>query len=254
MGSDPTLLLNMLQPLKRLSFDRFSVASNPLAKSRMSAMAMSMLIRRQIGINCTLHCTVRDGNRLGMQSLLWGAKALGVHSILAMTGDLIASGDCGRATKAGDFDVLDLIRMAQSSELLVGVVLDASGTAKGLDNAIRRLESKVSAGARYVVTQPVFEEAAVEMLHHKLSHLEISKIMGILPLRSARHAEFLHRNVSGVTIPAAIRERMNRSANGVAEGIDIARKVIAHCRSRFQGVCIMPAFNRFDVVPDIISP
>ena len=82
-GPDAGPLLQSLAALAGLPVDAFSVATNPVAKPRMSAMALCALIQQRTGRTAILHCTTRDHNRLSLQSLLWGARALGIDTILA---------------------------------------------------------------------------------------------------------------------------------------------------------------------------
>ncbi len=86
-GYDGQALLGKLTALVGLSFDGFSVASNPVARPRMSAMVFSHLLQERTGKPAILHFTVRDHNRLGLQAEVWGARALGLDTIIAVTGD-----------------------------------------------------------------------------------------------------------------------------------------------------------------------
>ena len=81
-GSNVEDILEKLSNLNNLSFHGFSVASNPVAKSKMSAMVFTHLIQTTIKKPAILHCTIRDHNRLGLQSELWGAKALGIDTVI----------------------------------------------------------------------------------------------------------------------------------------------------------------------------
>ena len=67
-GNSGEDVLEKLSDLGALSFDGFSVASNPVAKPKMSAMVFSHLIQKATGKPAILHCTIRDHNRLGLQS------------------------------------------------------------------------------------------------------------------------------------------------------------------------------------------
>ena len=252
-GPDIGKLITKLNNLKDLSFDRFSVASNPVAKPGMSAMTVCMLIREQLNKKCTLHCTTRDHNRLSLQSLLWGAKALDLHSVLVTTGDFIALEERTHTTMVRDLNVFDLIQMSRESDLKTGVVFDAGGESKGTEFAIRRLEKKVAAGAQYVVTQPFFDALSVETLIQNLAHINIPKIIGILPLYSFKHTMFLHQQVSGIDVPEPVRDRMASARNQVQEGINIARDIVGLCKEKSEGVCLMPAFNHYDVLYKIMT-
>ncbi len=143
--------------------------------------------------------------------------------MLVMTGDFVALKDRGTTTHVCDMTVFDLIALARDAGLRTGVVLKPSGGAKKLEQAIKRLEKKVEAGAQFAVTQPMYDTASTEMLLKQTAHLEIPIVLGILPLRTPRHAEFLHQRVAGIDVPESVRERMALAKNSIAEGAVNAR-------------------------------
>lgn len=245
-------LLTELKNLAGLAFDGFSVATNPLAKPCMSAMVVCALLKQQIGKPVILHCTPRDHNRLGIFSILSGAKALGIDTILAATGDFVAIKDREHTRSVFDMNVFDLVEAAREIGLTTGVVLDPNPGSPGFEEAVKRLERKVAAGAQFVVTQPVYDENGANLLADLTRHLGIPLIMGILPLRTARHAEFLHHRVAGITVPKAVRNRVAKAENTVAEGAKNAAEMLAVARTLFSGACIMPPFNHYEVMADII--
>jgi len=252
-GPDAAPLLTALEPLAGLTFDAFSVATNPVAKPRMSAMALSALLQQKTGKPAILHCTTRDHNRLSLQGMLWGARALGIETVLIATGDFIALDDRKHTTSVRDLDVFDLVGMARAAELRTGVVFDTHPESDGLENAVRRLARKIAAGAQFAVTQPVYDEAGADQLIEATQHLKIPTILGILPLRTPRHAEFLHRKVAGIAVPEEVRNRMQRADDPVAEGLANAREMLAIARRRFAGACLMPPFDHYEVLLDILS-
>jgi homocysteine S-methyltransferase len=252
-SADPEPLLSALDSLGDTAFAGFSVATNPVAKPRMCAMALCALIQQKTGRLAVLHCTTRDHNRLSLQGTLWGARALGIESVLAATGDFVALGDRSTTTNVRDLDVFGLVTMAREAGMCAGVVLDPHPESNGLFRAVRRLERKVEAGAQYVVTQPVYDKASADQLADVTSHIQIPIIMGILPLRTPRHAEFLHKKVAGIDIPDELRERINLAEDPVAEGVKNARDMLAVARERFAGACIMPPFDHYEMLPDILT-
>lgn len=252
-GADSQTLLDALQSLQGLPIDGFSVATNPVAKPRMSAMALSVLLQQQTGRPAILHCTTRDHNRLSLQGMLWGALALGIETVLITTGDFVALGDRATTTDVGDMDVFGLVEMARETGLHTGVVLDPGPASRGLEKPVRRLERKIEAGAQFVVTQPYYDEAGIGELISASRHIDIPIILGILPLRSPRHAEFLHQKVSGINVPKQVRQRMHCAEDPVTEGIANAREVLNLAREHFTGACLMPPFDRFEMLFNILS-
>lgn len=252
-GPDAEKLLHTLESLAPLSFDGFSVATNPVAKPRMSALACCSLIQQRTARPAILHCTTRDHNRLSVQSLLWGAQALGIETVLAATGDFVALGDRASTTTVHDVDVFDLVGLAREAGLHTGVVLDPHPESNGLELAVRRLERKAEAGAQFAVTQPVYDEVGARALAQATAHLDLPIMLGVLPLRTARHAEFLHTKVDGIAVPEGVRQRMRRADDPVAEGVANAREVLAAARQCFAGACLMPPFNHYEVLFHILA-
>jgi homocysteine S-methyltransferase len=132
-------------------------------------------------------------------------------------------------------------------------VLDPHPERQRLAGEVRRLRKKAVAGAQFAVTQPVYDEAGARALRDATAHLSIPIILGVLPLRTARHAEFLHDRVAGIAVPPAVRARMTAATDPVAEGITLAREMLACARDGFAGAFLMPPFDRYDVVDPILS-
>lgn len=252
-GHDAGSLLTALQGLTPLPFDAFSVASNPVAKPRLSALTLSSLIQRTLGRPAVLHVTTRDHNRLSLQSLLWGARASGIDTVLAATGDYVALGDRARTTTVRDVDVYALVGMARESGLQTGVVLEPRADARRMEVELRRLERKVQAGAQFAVTQPLYDLQAVSSLADATRGIGIPIFLGILPLRSARHAAFLDRNVAGIPVPQQVQDRMAQAGDAVAEGIAGAREMLTAARALFAGACLMPPFDHYEVLFDLLE-
>lgn len=251
-GPDPVKILAALASVAELPFFGFSVASNPVAKPRMSAMALCAMIQQRTKKPAILHLTTRDHNRLSLQGELWGARALGIETVMVATGDFVALKDRGHTTTVRDAGIYDLVRMARKAELRTGVVFDTHPENNGLAGAVDHLKRKVDAGAQFAVTQPVYDEPGADEIADATSAIGIPIIMGILPLRTPRHADFLHTKVAGIAVPDALRQRMHDASDPVAEGATNARELVAAARQRFAGVCIMPPFDHYEVLFDIL--
>lgn len=252
-GNDIVPLMTELLSLSKIDFAGFSVATNPVAKPKMSAMATSYLIQQQTGRPAVFHCTTRDHNRISLLGELWGAKALGIKTVMVATGDRVALSDRGIVSNVSDVNVCDLIGMAREAGLFTGVVFDTHPEINGLEKAVSRLEEKVKAGAQYAVTQPVYDKAAADAIYNATKKIDIPVILGILPLRTPKHAIFLHDKVSGIAVPAAVRDRMQTAEDSVFEGILNAREMLDIAKENFAGACIMPPFDHYDVMPEILT-
>lgn len=252
LGNDPKPLLDKLCSLGESNFDAFSVASNPVAKPKMSAMVFTHLAQKATKKPAILHFTIRDHNRLGLQSELWGAKALGIDTVIAVTGDPSAPKADLPTSTVCDLNVFELIEMARNSDLATGAVLDFRPEVNGLSHEAKRLEKKVASGARFIVTQPIYDKPTAKDIHDATKHLGVPIIMGILPLLSFKHAVFLHDKVDGIAVPQILRNQMKNSLDPVQTGIDQSKQMLELARKMFSGACVMPPFDRFDILKQIL--
>jgi methylenetetrahydrofolate reductase (NADPH) len=252
-GPRPEPVLAALEACRGISIDGFSVPTNPVARPYLDALTLCSLVRRQMNIPSILHCTTRDHNSIGLQSLLWGAKVSGIETVVAASGDAVGAGDSGSVTAVRDIDVFGLVRLCRDEGYQTGVVFDPRWDDGGIDTETDRLRKKADAGAQFVVTQPVYDRKTAEIILKKVRSCGIPVIMGILPLYTPRHAEFLHTNVSGIVIPEEIRDRMHAGADPVEEGMLLARQMYKLAGEMFAGACLMPPFHKYELVPPIMG-
>ncbi len=252
-GPDADPLMHHLESIAALPLHAFSVATNPVAKARMSAMATCALTQQKTNKPAILHCTTRDHNRISLQGMLWGAQALGIETVLIATGDMVALQDQNTTTRVRDMDVFGLVGMARQSGLQTGVVIDPHPEANGFETAIRRLAQKIDAGAQFAVTQPIYDAKTADAMARATHAMGIPVIMGILPLRTARHADFLHQKVAGIAVPEQLRKQMHQADDTIKTGSQNARAMLEVARKRFAGACIMPPFDHYEVLKDIID-
>ncbi|MDZ4277596.1 MAG: bifunctional homocysteine S-methyltransferase/methylenetetrahydrofolate reductase [Dehalococcoidia bacterium] len=266
-GLNPRRALKGAARLKAAGVDCINVGDSPMARVRMSPISMAVIFRQQLGLEPIVHVTTRDRNLLALQSDLIGAHVLGLRNVLCLRGDVPSGSGYARAVGVWDVTPVGLIRvlkglnegidwagnaMAQPTSFFVGAA--ANPTAPSLDAEIKLLRRKVEAGADFVMTQAVYDIEAVERFLEKASRFKVPVLLGVLPLHSERHAEFLHNELAGVVVPEGIRQRMREAGDqGLAEGAAIARELIAAARGGVQGLYLMPAFDRFDVVTELVQ-
>jgi len=252
-GADASAVLESLASLDPSLFYGYSVATNPVAKAHLSALALCSLVQARTSKPAILHCTTRDHNALGLQALLWGARALGLDTVLAATGDTIAYRRRYHTTAVGDLDVFALIGMARQAGLCTGVVFDPRPERDGLKREADRLKRKVESGAQFAVTQPVYSIEAAERVAEATASAGIPILLGILPLRTFRHAEFLHERVAGIAVPEPVRRRMAEARNPPHEGISMSRDLLMRVRGMYSGACLMPPFGHYEIVEAILA-
>jgi methionine synthase I (cobalamin-dependent)/5,10-methylenetetrahydrofolate reductase len=246
--------------------DCINIADSPLARARMSPMALANIIRREVDIEIILHMSCRDRNVIGLQSDIMGAYVQGVRNILCVTGDPPHVGDYPSATGVFDVDAIGLATLCThlnkgldlagrkinyKTRIFTGVA--SNPTSDELETEFRRFGDKMAAGAHFTMTQPLYE---LDSLKRFLDECQptIPVLIGILPLRNARHARFIHNEVPGMFIPQGIRDRMGQAGeDGPQEGVRIAREFLAEAKSHVQGVYLMPPFNHFWMATEVIK-
>jgi homocysteine S-methyltransferase len=241
--------------------DVINVADGPRATARMANLAFCAQAATT-GVEPILHVCARDRNFLGLIAHLLGAHALGIRNLVLITGDPPKMGDYPFATPVYDVDSIGLLEMARalnagfdpSGKPLGGatsfvLATGAEPAAHDYERELRRLEQKKAAGAELIMTQPVYDPATLERFIADAAPIGLPIMVGLLPLASARNAEFLHNEVPGMQIPANIRARMAKVEQGPAaraEGIAIAREALVAVKDRVAGAYVMPPFNRVE--------
>ena len=252
--------------LKGKGADAINVADSPLARPRMSPTAFCHIVQRDAGIEALLHVSCRDRNVIATQSELMGAHALGIRSVIAVTGDPVQVGGYVGASDVFDLDSVSLTHMIAQlnrGQDMAGMAVDeptefricvaANPTAVDPELETAKLHRKIEAGAHFIFTQPVYDPRDLERFLRRVGPLPIPLCVGILPLRSARHAEFIHNEVPGMAVPEAVRARMRRAGErGLEEGIAIAIARLRALRPGCMGAYRRPPFNRFEMAGEIL--
>ena len=267
-GFSPDRTLESLRALmEKVRIDAFNATDVPLAQARMSAVALSVLLQKDTGVEAILHTGTRNRNVLALHSDLIGAHALNVRNVFVFHGDNPSIGDYPDSSSLSDVtssQLISALSRLNAGEDVAGhtlpeptsfaVACALSPNAPHIDEEIESLKRKIEAGAHYILTQTVFDAAPVRRLHDLLGGFPLPVVLGVLPLQSARHAEFLHRNVPGMVIPESIRRQLHAAGdNGRSEGAAIARELIEETRGMIAGVYMIPSFGRYDVVADVLA-
>jgi homocysteine S-methyltransferase len=252
---------------KSAGADAINVADSPMARVRMSALALCTQIQQQVEIETIVHFTTRDRSLMGLQADLIGAHALGVRNILALTGDPPGLGDTQESTPVYDVDSIGLVRiietfnrgldiagreMGRRANFTIAVACDP--TRPDLAQEVDRFHQKVSGGAHFTMTQPIYDPTLwtnfLALYEERHGPFPVPVLIGVLPLQSHRHASFLHHEVPGITLSEAALERMRLAgANGRQEGVKMAQELLLELKGlpHVQGVYLMPSFGRYEL-------
>ncbi len=252
--------------------DVIDVADSPMARMRMSPWAVCHLIQSRFEVETTLHFPTRGRNLLRVQGDLLAAHAMNIRNVFVVMGDPTAIGDYPDAMDSYDLVPTGLIQLikegfnagvdhsggqiGQPTSFFVGGAMNLCPSKP--ERQMRVLKKKIDSGVDFFLTQPVFEvekaKAFFKMFQEEKGPIDTPILVGILPLVTDRHARFLHNEVPGINIPESIQKRMAQAGeDSAAEGVRIAVELIDSLKDTFQGVYFMPAFNRFDVVADIVE-
>jgi len=109
---------------------------------------------------------------------------------------------------------------------------------------------KVSKGVDFIQTQPIFDVEILSKFTKGISGLNVPVIAGILPLASLKHAEFIHNEVPGITIPEEVMGRMRKGTPD--EGLKIAQELLNEIKGVCQGARIMPPFRKYEMIEKLI--
>ena len=222
--------------------------------SRLGVLAAAAAISRsRRSPEPLVHYTCRDRRLSRMMSDLLGAAAAGLHNVLLVTGDPPGPAPYPDYRSVVDVDSIGLANvvtglnagvgpsgheLGEPAAFVVGVALDQS--ARDRTRELGRFRWKVDAGADFAVTRPVFDTGRLRAFLAEVEET-IPIVAGILPLESARQAEFLQNEVPGVHIPDRVVERMRRAEGGgagraAAEGVKIALEVVQELRDEVAGI------------------
>lgn len=291
-GLNPTKVLEGARLLKQSGVDFANIADSPTARVRMSCISLARLLQDQFDMESILHFTTRDRNLMALQSDLLGAHALGLRNILALTGDPLRAGEYPNMTGVWNIDSIGLVRVLRgmndghdaggsplggSASFAIGAALDVNVVDGPIDIAVERarnkltaeteptlmteqelefarFHAKLAAGAEYIMTQFIYDLTPLRQFIARFGKPLVPLILGLMPLHSFKHAEFLHNEVRGVTIPLEMRERLRAAGDHARElGIEMAYDLIATARDEglIQGCYLLPSFGRYDRVADL---
>jgi len=257
--------------LQEAGVDLVNISDSAMARVRMGALAVAFGIQHDLDLECLVHLTTRDRNLMALESELLGAHALGVRNILALTGDPPRVGDYPTGTGIWDIDstgLIGILRRLNRGEDQAGKPIGAPAgftiacaldpTAADLDHEVERLAGKLEAGADLIMTQPIYARSQWERFMERASRrwgggLPRPVLLGVLPLHTARHAEFLHNEVPGITIPDAVRAAMHAAGDRGAEvGLEMSLELLTEMRALVEGTYIMPSFGRYEMGAELV--
>lgn len=262
-------LLHGAKVLKDFGVDVVNISDGARARLRMSPAVVAHLIQDQVGIEAVMHFSCRDRNLLAIQADLLGCHALGVRNVLAITGDPTQVGDYPSATSVFDVDAIGLIRILDRFNQGIDLAGNGIGRQCGFTKLVAfnpgafdpgleldRLKRKCDAGADALYTQPIFSLTGLEVCLLAAAEVKRPILVGVLPLKSSRHAEFMHNEVPGIQIPDELRRQLANAQSdeeslsiGLQEAVAISKRIAQTA----QGLYLMPPFGNAQIAKSVLE-
>jgi homocysteine S-methyltransferase len=259
LGGNADGLIDAARRIKESGLAQFvDVNDNPRARARMSGLMASVAIQRVAGIEVIPHLTPRDSTLTGLESMLLGAHAEGVRNILAVTGDAPETGDYPGSGAVYDVDAVGLVELITRlnegtdfhgraidgpTSFFPGVAVNP--TADDLELEAERFARKLAAGARWAMTQVVFDLSSLESFLDRIGGCPVPLLVGVWPIRSLELAVRVHNETPGIVIPDHVQERYRKAGTDAAEvGASLVRELVAGARELAAGVYVVAPFRR----------
>jgi homocysteine S-methyltransferase len=261
-------IVRRAEQLRDMGVDAITMADNPVATLHMGNMALAQIVQREVDIPVIVHLTCRDHNLLGLQSLLLSAHVMGLHHLLALTGDPARVGDQPGATSVYDlnsFGLVELIRkfnegtnnagmaIGRRTRFTVGVAFNPNG--RNLAGQVARLRKKFACGAHFAMTQPIYDPDRFGQMRAATTDIGGPILVGCMPLLSERNAEFLHNEVPGITLTEEVRRRMKglSGAAGRQVGLEICKELLGHMIAEADGFYLIPSQLRTEMAVELVD-
>ena len=268
LGGNADGLIDAARRIRESGLAQFvDVNDNPRARARMSGLMASVAIQRVAGIEVIPHLTPRDSTLTGLESMLLGAHAEGVRNILAVTGDAPETGDYPGSGAVYDVDAIGLVELITRlnegtdfhgraidgpTSFFPGVAVNP--TADDLELEAERFARKLDAGARWAMTQVVFDLSYLESFLDRIGGCPVPLLVGVWPIRSLELAVRVHNETPGIVIPDHVQERYRRAGTDAADvGASLVRELVAGARELAAGVYVVAPFRRPLGVLDLLE-
>src|SRR6056297_3802765 len=270
IGSDPDFIRNKAKNLKGY-VDGVNVTDNQTAIVRMSSIAAAKIAMEQ-GLEMIIQVTARDRNRIGLQSDILGASALGLRNVLLLTGDHQTFGKDPGAKNVFEMGSVQLIKavndMVEDGILINGdemkvppkmfIGAAANPFADPFEMQMIKMQKKVKAGVEFFQTQAIYNmekfEYWMEEVRKRGMHEEVDILAGILPTRSAKALRMMKKYVAGMDVPDHVIKRMDQAEDKEKEGVKMAVETIEKVREieGVRGVHLMPVAWE-EITPEVVK-
>jgi methylenetetrahydrofolate reductase (NADPH) len=265
-GPDTQELIDNAKALKGL-VHAINITDGQGANMRMSPVVASYLVQQKAGLEAICQLVCRDRNRIGLQSDILGAAALGLNNFLALTGDKSVGGDHPEAKDVFDLSTDELVQIfknfetatdfaknklnAPTQKFCVGAALHPG--VPNLKMQTDRMKARIQNGVQFFQTQIVYEVEQLKRFLDSVQEVKAPVLIGITPLKSVKMANYMNEKVYGVSVPEAIIERLEKAIDPQNEGIKMALELINEVKKLGAGGVHVMAIGQDKLLPEIIK-
>ena len=231
--------VNKIIPLVGLA-DAVNITDSPNCKTKLSSVLVASEIKKK-GLDVILQLTGRDRNRIAIESEIIGAASIDINKVLCLTGDQPSENGPKAVNEFNGASLIELINILNSGKITDGTEIASSkeiypGAAddlyaqKSKPEALDSLISKINSGAKFVQTQYCFDIEIIKFYSDLLLNAGKNDswkvLVGMGPLKSAKQADWMRKNLWGINISDEIVNRLDKSDDSILEGEKICIELI----------------------------
>lgn len=274
----------IIDKIKTLGLDKmvdgFSTTDNPLAKLKYNAILAAIKLQQEFNKPVLATMSMRDRNRIALQSDLLGGNEFDIRSVLALTGDSASMSDQPNAK--GVFDgnsnlLLDIVSCLNSGIDYAGKPLAvkpkpiypfavSNSFSPNPKNLQKKIKKKIEHGAVGIITQPVYDLDNAKLLLELLENAKTDccesaqkaqMVLGIFPITRLRTAQFLASHVPGIHVPKIWIESLRKASAISPEeeykvGFELSKNLFDDIMDLHPKVHLMTA-NKFELAKEILA-
>lgn len=244
------------------NIDLVTVPDSPMSKVKADSAIIAAKIKREIGIEAMPHICCRDKNTNAIRSTLIGTHIEDVRNILAVTGDPVSDAskvETKSVFNLNSFRLIELIKdmneeVFKEDNILIGGALNLNVLNKEVE--FNRMLKKIEKGAKFFLTQPIYDDDAIEFLKKVKERTNVKILAGLLPIVSYRNAIFLNNELPGVTIPDKYVKMFSESMSkeeAQEVGVNITVEIANKLKGISDGLYFITPFNRVNMLIEIIK-
>ena len=236
--------VNKIIPLVGLA-DAVNITDSPNCKTKLSSILVAAEIKKK-GLDVILQLTGRDRNRIAIESEIIGAASIDINKVLCLTGDQPSEDGPKAVNEFNGASLIELINILNSGKITDGTEIASTkeifaGAADDLythqskPEAVDSLMSKINSGAKFVQTQYCFDIEVIkfysDLLVRNGKDDSWKVLIGMGPLKSAKQADWMRKNLWGIHISDEIVNRLDKSEDPIGEGEKICIEIIDQAKN-----------------------